>query len=54
MVLRVPAARAELFQTRGVIRWNNGEEDVLFDDHRTSFPISNHHVGSDGGTGQPR
>ena len=53
MVLRVPAARAELFQTRGVIRWNNGGERPV-DDHRTSFPISNHHVGSDGGTGQPR
>jgi hypothetical protein len=50
-MFRVRVARAELFQTRAVIRWNNGEEygrpyscrvlwcRVLVDDHRTSSPI---------------
>ena len=41
MVLRVLVARAELFQTLAVTRWEEGEEDrmgVLVDDRRPSTP----------------
>ena len=46
MVLRVLVARAELFQTRAVTRWESSEEDGRHGLSNLSF----HLVGSDGGT----
>ena len=46
MVLRVLVARAELFQTRAVTRWEGSEEDGRHGLSNLSF----HLVGSDGGT----
>ena len=48
MVLRVLVARAELFQTRAVTRWEDGEEDGR--PGRRSSTLNSHLVGSDGGT----
>ena len=41
MVLRVLVARAELFQTRAVTRWEDGEEDRH--PGRRSLTLNSHH-----------
>ena len=52
MVARVLVGRAELFQTRAVTGWEDGEEDGR--PGRRSPTLNFHHVAFDGGTDQPR
>ena len=52
MVARVRVGRAELFQTRDVTGWEDGEEDGR--PGRRSPTLNSHHVAFDGDTDQPR
>ena len=52
MVARVLVGRAELFQTRAVTGWEDGEEDGR--PGRRSPTLNSHHVAFDGDTDQPR
>ena len=52
MVARVLVGRAELFQTRDVTGWEDGEEDGR--PGRRSPTLNSHNAAFDGGTDQPR